>query len=100
MKELAAIENDDSIAHQECFSLIVRDMHQGRAESALNADHFLAESRAQREVEAGERFVKQKHARLSSELRDRSRRAAARRRKGRWDVASTHGQVRESRRSC
>ena len=67
LKELAAIENDDSIAHQECFSLIVCDMHQGRAESALNADHFLAESRAQREVEAGERFVKQKHARLPSE---------------------------------
>ena len=47
--------------------MIVRDMHQGRAESALNADHFLAKSRAQREVEARERFVKQKHARLPSE---------------------------------
>ncbi len=65
LEELAAVEDDDPIAHQQGFGLVVRHVDQGRAEAAMQIDHLLAQAGAKRRVETRERLVEQDHARLA-----------------------------------
>ena len=65
--DLALGHDDDRVGHAQRFFLIVRDEHERDAGGLLDVFELLLHVLAQLQVERGERFVEQQHARTAHE---------------------------------
>ena len=67
LRHLAALHDDDAVAHRHRLLLVVRHVGDGQAEALLQAADLLAHRAAQAGIEVRERLVEQQHRRLEDE---------------------------------
>ena len=67
LANLAFLENDDAITHDQGLRLVVSDVDERCLESSVKLDDFLAQYRSKGDIEVRKRFVKEDDPRLAHE---------------------------------